>query len=48
MLIKLDSLQMKREDNLERYFSNEKIDEYTREKRLESIKERMKRYEQMK
>lgn len=39
---------MKREDNLERYFSNEKIDEYTREKRLEAIKDKMKRYEHMK
>lgn len=47
MLLKFDSLQLRREDNLERYLSNEKISEYTREKRLDNILNKMKRIEEI-
>ena len=48
MINKYDTLQIKREDNLEKYQSNEKACEYEREKRLEAIVERMRRLEEMK
>lgn len=48
MILKFDSLQMKREDNFERYLSNEKATEYSREKRLQKILQKMKKIEEMK
>jgi len=48
MLIKFDNLQLKREDNFERYLSNEKAHEFTREKRLEVILDKMRKSQEMK
>jgi len=48
MILKFDSLQMKREDNLERYISNEKATEYSKEKRLQKLFEKMKKIEEIK
>lgn len=48
MLMKFDSLQLRREDNLERYLSNDKISEYVREKRFEAILQKMKKIEELK
>jgi len=48
MLFKFTSLQLKREDNFERYISNEKAHEYKREKKLETILDKMKKIEETK
>ena len=48
MIMKFDCLQVIREDNFEKYLSIEKVSEYTREKRLEGILEKMRRLEEMK
>lgn len=48
MINKYDNMQIRREDNLEKYLSNEKANEYEREKRMELIVARMKRIEEMK
>ena len=48
MINKFDTLQIKREDNLDKYNTNEKAHEYDREKRLEAIVERMRRFEEIK
>jgi hypothetical protein len=47
MIEEFDTIQIKREDNFERYLSNEKAHEYSREKRFESIVEKMKRIEEI-
>lgn len=48
MILKFDSLQVKREDNFEKYLSKERASEYTKEKRLEMLFEKMKKIEEMK
>lgn len=48
MIMKFDSLQMKREDNFERYLSKERASEYTNEKKLEMILDRIRKIEESK
>ena len=48
MINKFDNLQIRREDNLEKYISNEKAHEYEREKRFEIITAKMRRIDEMK
>jgi len=48
MIMKFNNLQLKREDNLERFISNEKATEYSREKRLAMLLERFRKIEEMK
>lgn len=48
MINKYDNLQIRREDNLEKYFSNEKAHEWEREKRFEIIMKKMQRIEDIK
>ena len=47
-LLKWGNLSLRREDNYESVLRNEKIQEFEREKKLESILDRSKRIEQMK
>ena len=48
MIMKFDSLQIKWEDNFDRYLSKERASEYTKEKRLEMILEKMRKIEEAK
>ncbi len=48
MLFKFTSLHLKREDNFERYISNEKAHEYVRQKKLDTILEKIKKIEETK
>lgn len=48
MIMKFDGLQIKREDNFDRYLSKERASEYTKEKRLEMILDKMRKIEEAK
>ena len=48
MINRFDTLNIRREDNLEKYQTNVKAIEYEREKRLETLLQRMKRIEETK
>lgn len=48
MIMKFDSLQIKREDNFDRYLSKERASEYIKEKRLEMILDKMRKIEEAK
>jgi len=47
MINKFDNLQIRREDNLEKYFSNEKAHEYEREKIYEKVLAKIRRAEEI-
>ncbi len=48
MINKFDNLQIRREDNLEKYFSNEKANEYQREKIHDKFLSKIRRIEEVK